>query len=585
MLMIASIISPIFQSEPAFATGVSTGVASVYIDAPFVQGSYARHHGGVTETFDSLGSSNPTQYNANSSLQVGRISAGTLNTYGNDGTYGASTSTETPTTTTGNRTRFSSTQNSTGFTINFSNSVKYVGFHWQAGNAGNVVEFRSSNIVIASLTTDSITALVGLNPAPAGNGANPRISTTYANYSDSLTATSGAKYLKKYYWGPPSAYSTSTPTQVEGWSEPYAYVHAFALNDESFDSIRIYTTSGGFEMDNLTVSTQEVPIRSSLVLSQTVNTNLTLGTSAWNFKGVTTSDSSSVSTGWQSDSLTATTSPQISIQQDLSISSGTINMGATALFRATLTDSGGITCGSYSLVETYTATDAAWLDITIADSGSSSRTRLVRGNCYAWTLLPTSDYGSGAVRPTSSAANTRFNQNLDSPRLILPRLPDVKIPKTIPADPTRLQLSFPGTKVTQGPGQMQVCLFETSLSTLTGWGTSTGTQNLRFSSGSSNDSPLIATSTIAIQNLFDNLRIQRINSTRFSVNRYVLVRLVPYLGTGFTTDCSGSGSGDSVTFSGNLWPRQSDTFLIHLKPINLTQTRTLYVPLKNGRQP
>jgi hypothetical protein len=580
--LLAGLLHGVYFAASSSATEVSTTIASVYLDAPMVQGSYAMRHGGQMQDFNNL-----SGVISSGTITIGTVSSGAFR-IGTSSSYGASVTTETATIT-ANPPSYPGSNYATvdsGTVLTFSTAVKYVGFHWQAGNDGNVVTFRSGTTDLASLSSTNVRQAIGRR---VNNQGEPFLNAGdyTSTYQESITSTDGTVYLKKRYFGNPKFYTSlnqqTAPTT--GYDrEPYAYIHAFASEGESFSSIRF--SGGGFELDNLVISTQEVPIRNSLVLNQTATTNLTLGESAWNFRGVTTSDSSTVSTGWVSDSSTATTSSRISLQQDLTISAtGTITMGRTALFQAPLTDNSGLTCGTYSLVESYTATDGAWLDINITDTGPATRTRLVRGNCYAWTLFESSNYGSGAVRPTHSAASTRFNSNLESPRLIIPKLPDVKIPRTIPADPRKTSLAFPQTRVLQGSGQVQACFYENDGSVLNGpWGTRASTQNLTFTSGNTSGNVFIATSFSEIPTLFRNLEIKRINGSKFSVDRYVLVRLAPYLGTGFSTNCTGSGSSNNTLFSSNLWPTSSDVFLIHLKPMSLTQTRTFIVPLKNGRQ-
>ena len=418
-----SVVSLIIGLLPNFllintsnATEVSTTIASIYIDAPLVQGSYAMNFGGVTETF------NNSSGRLTSSTNIGTITAGGF-TVGTACSYGSSRENETATIT-ANSSRPNDTCNSTNFpgsnyatadsgtVVTFSTAVKYVGFHWQAGNNGNIVTFRSGSADLASLTSTNIgTALVGTQLT----------SGSYASTSSTIAATDGTTYLERHYYGNPKFYTSlnqsATPPNYDG--EPYAYVHAFAAEGESFDSIRL--TGTGFELDNLVISTQEVPIRNSLILNQTATTNLTLGESNWNLKGVTTTDSSTVSTGWVSDSSTVVRSTQISIAQDLSIDTGTITMGRTALFRTSITNTASNTCGStFTLVDSYTATDNVYRDILLADNGTASRDRLIRGFCYKWTLDPSSSLGTGAVRPTSSASGTRFNSNLESPMIVIP---------------------------------------------------------------------------------------------------------------------------------------------------------------------
>jgi hypothetical protein len=250
---IIALVNPIWKAEKADAIAAAN-VAGVYLDAPMVQGSYAVNYGGLTENFNSQ-SGTP---GSGTVLNVGTIASGTL-TIGSSG-YGASSESSSAVFG-GTLTKFA-TAASSGVTITFSQPVKYVGFDWQAGNSGNTVTFRSGGNDIASLTTDSMTALVGSFPA------------NYATNTDSITAQNGSRYLKKYYFGNPQAYSSLTPTSQNSGSssgEPFAYIHAFALDGQYFDSIRL--SGAGFEFDNLTVSTQDVPINSSLVFMYNVTSN------------------------------------------------------------------------------------------------------------------------------------------------------------------------------------------------------------------------------------------------------------------------------------------------------------------------
>ena len=412
--LLGSLLISIGSISPSSAT-VSTTVASVYVDAPFVQGSYASSYGGVTENFNgiSIPNNNSVSISSNSySIVGGTKTSGQFTVFTNNSTYGASTTSETATVN-GSGTQFANTD-STGFEITFSTPVKYIGFFWAAGNAGNSVTLYSGSTEIATYSTTDLNNLLGSFPA------------NYASATDSLTATNGDHYLKKYYFGPPNGYASQTPTSqstIPYANEPYAYVHAFAQNDESFDRIKFF--GSGFEFDNITVSTQEVPIRNSLVLVNDVTTTLTLGQSNWNFKGVTSADSTTVSTGWLSDSSTVVSSKRISVEQQLSISSGTITMGRTALFQTPITNTTTNTCGSsFSLIDSYTATNSGYRDILLSDNGTPTRDLLIRGYCYKWTMDPSSSLGSGAIRPTSSAANTRFNSNLESPMIIIPIIPN-----------------------------------------------------------------------------------------------------------------------------------------------------------------
>ena len=114
-----ALLPPTIFSLPSHAT-VSTTVARVYVDAPFVQGSYARHFGGVTETFDSLANGSVTSNST--SIVGGTKTTGQFTVFANNSKFGATTTLETATLG-GSGTKFANTD-STGFEITFSTAVK-----------------------------------------------------------------------------------------------------------------------------------------------------------------------------------------------------------------------------------------------------------------------------------------------------------------------------------------------------------------------------------------------------------------------------------------------------------------------------
>jgi len=259
--IVFSLVSVIQATEPAKAIS-ATSVASMYVDAPFAQGSYARYYGGITESFDTFTSANSnvgTTYNSGTALSIGTVESGSF-VVKQSAYYpaGASNTNETATVG-GTQSKFGSTD-ATGFTISFTSPVKYVGFWWASGNATNYVSFYSGSDLIASLSTTDLFNLTGAH-AP-----NP-----YSSDTTSLSSTDGNTYYKKYYFGNPANYSSQAPTSGASPDEPFAYVHAFATNGQSFDKIKI--SGDGFEFDNLTVSTQDVPIRNSLVFISDVQSN------------------------------------------------------------------------------------------------------------------------------------------------------------------------------------------------------------------------------------------------------------------------------------------------------------------------
>jgi hypothetical protein len=584
--LIYFIFAFIFSSLPylnqvAHADTVSTSVAGVYIDAPFVQGSYASGDGVSTENFNSYGTGSRT------TIGIGSSMSGSYTIFDNN-TYGGATREDDSATAGGTKSKFASAASGSGFTITFTTAVKYIGFYWTAGNSDNRVTFRSGNQQVATMTTDSLTSTSFIGPYSGGTGTCPN---GFNSWTTTVAAQSGTTYSKKYYFGHPQEHSTTTPncrSSGGSFNEPFAYVHAFALNGQDFDELIFSGT--GFELDNLTISTQEVSINNRLVRIQDVTTTLTLGTSAWAIKGVSSSDESVESSGWRSESLTATSGNSVVVKQTLEISSGTITPGRTALLRAPLSDTSTVSCGSYSVVDSFTiTTNTSYETVSVTSSGSVSRTNLIRGFCYVWTKNPTYTVGSAnltttnAVRPTAGTG-TIFRNNLDSPVLYLPKLPDIKIPTVIPVVPSNQSVSFPATKITQGSGQVQACFFENDGSVINGtWGTLAANQNLGFTSNSTTSNPFIGSSSTNALNLFNNLKISRINGSKFSGDRYLLIRIAPYLGTNFTTNCTGTGSGNNVTFTSNLWPNSSNVYVVRLKGVNLKRTHAFVISPRNGR--
>jgi hypothetical protein len=584
--------------SPAIAQTASTEVVGMYIDAPFVQGSYASGDAVETEDFESYASSG-----SRTTIGIGNSMTGSY-TMGDNNTYGGAARTDGTAGTGGTRSKFA-TAGSGGFTVRIDTStalpLKYVGFYWTAGNAGNVVTFRSGGQEVARMTTESLTSTTFIGTYPGSGNGCPN--SNYENSTASLNARNGStSYYKKYYFGHPAERTGFTgtelarngmtptcPTSQGSFPEPFAYVHAFALNDQDFDEVTFGGT--GFEIDNITFSTEEVSIDDRLVAIQNVSTSLTVGSSSWSIKGVSSSDPSAESTGWRSESLTATSGNSVVIKQTLEISSGSaITPGRTSLIRAPLNDTSTVSCGSYSVVDSFTiTTSTSYETITVSSSGSVSRTNLIRGFCYVWTKNPSYTVGSAnlnttyAVRPTAGNG-TIFRSNLSSPVLYLPKLPDVKIPSVIPVVPSNQRVSFPATKITQGSGQVQACFFENDGSSINGtWGTLAANQNLGFNSNSTRSNPFIGTSSTNALSLFNNLKISRINGSKFSGDRYLLIRIAPYLGTDFTTNCTGTGSGNNVTFASNLWPNSSNVYLVRLKGVSLKRTHAFVISPRNGR--
>lgn len=215
----------------------NTAGIGLYVDAPYVQGSYVAETysaNSLTDTFNSITTDNS---NCPSSGSVGTYSGNDckvlLSNHNGSYPYGGAITTSSTPTTGGVATSQSASAGvftSAGESITFSSSKNYIGFWWSAGSTGNSVEFYRNNVLQVSMTGDDV-----YNKIPKN--------------STKLTALDGTtQYTKSNYYGHP----LSTSTMDAG--EPFVYFHCFALNGLTFDKIKIKTTGNGFEFDNLTVA-------------------------------------------------------------------------------------------------------------------------------------------------------------------------------------------------------------------------------------------------------------------------------------------------------------------------------------------
>lgn len=109
--------------------------------------------------------------------------------------------------------------------------VKYLGFWWQAGNAGNEIEvFDTSGHSMGIFTADSVFNLLNSS------------STT-----DTVTALDGTPYPRKAYLGNPNRSPAGTP------NEPFAYIN-LRLENSSSSIGSIELRGDNFEVDNLAIA-------------------------------------------------------------------------------------------------------------------------------------------------------------------------------------------------------------------------------------------------------------------------------------------------------------------------------------------
>jgi uncharacterized repeat protein (TIGR02543 family) len=255
---------------PAYAT-TSNGI-SLFISAPFVQGSGVTGAGTFTETFEGYTSGTPLMSEGRTgwvcplTIQGGSLDA-TPAMSGIDGCFisqagvygGASSNSSAPSN--GGvgsdypGVPFYSSGAARNFTVTFgAQPVKYVGFWWSAGNSGNVVTFYDATGPIASLDTAELSAAdkLGANPPadwPGGNG--------------NVISIGGTPYPKGQYFGNPRFNTATTPSPTADSGFQFVYLNLFLTG--SAGATKMEFSGPGFEIDNLTISTLEQIPDSSMV--------------------------------------------------------------------------------------------------------------------------------------------------------------------------------------------------------------------------------------------------------------------------------------------------------------------------------
>jgi uncharacterized repeat protein (TIGR02543 family) len=267
----ASIVLVPLAPGPAHAT--TSGGIALYLSGPLVQGSEIDSVGTLTENFNSLdGSPTSSDTNCPTSLAIGTLSIAPSTAacqYRLPGIYGgAAATTSDPFFGGDGSTYFGTYSNSNAeLTFTFPAGVKYVGFWWSGGNAGNVVTFYNGATELASLDTVALEALLGNGPPsswPSGNG--------------SVTSMGGTAYPKGHYFGNPRGFTQYPPTSqsaaiaqeggtyTEHRGFVYAYINLFLTGDQIATSVKF--SGNGFEFDNLTTSTLEQTPATSLVFAK-----------------------------------------------------------------------------------------------------------------------------------------------------------------------------------------------------------------------------------------------------------------------------------------------------------------------------
>jgi uncharacterized repeat protein (TIGR02543 family) len=266
-VLFGTLLTSSFSPLPATAA-VPTPLFGIYMDAPFVQGSYASSATTTTEEFNTTGSVReecPGSSNVNNyrTLADGTLLKYACTLFEANTAYSASTTSSAPTVG-GTPTQFLTSWNASGagyasYLFTFANPQKYIGFWWAAGSTGNNVEFYNGGTLVASLNVNQVVSMLGNFPAD------------YSADTKTVSSLAGSEYKTKYYFGNPQGYSSLTPTAPTAnvgyaYNEPFVYIHAFAGENVTFTQVQFNGT--GFEIDNLTKSQTAISVNNRLVSVQ-----------------------------------------------------------------------------------------------------------------------------------------------------------------------------------------------------------------------------------------------------------------------------------------------------------------------------
>lgn len=253
-----------YSPPPAVASG-ATNSLNVYLDIPFVQGTYASSGTVVVEDFNAgyPSATGPCP----SSFAVGTVT-GTcqVEDWGDFG--GASVAANVSTQTVGGNGvgRYASTSGT--MTISFAADQRYLGMWWSAGSVGNSLKFYKDNTHLLTVTTETIMSFLGEAPGWENNNDWLRLNNDSNNV---VTSSNGTTHKRVWYFGNPRGYTSNPPTAISTIrsNEPFVYIHMLAGGNLGFNKVELGTTAGGFEFDNFAVSTTAQTPDPRLVLVST----------------------------------------------------------------------------------------------------------------------------------------------------------------------------------------------------------------------------------------------------------------------------------------------------------------------------
>lgn len=354
------------------ATNAVPDPVNFFLSAPGVQGSFLA--GTSVETFDdpskfsSLSSQTFTSSNA-PALSVGTVVAGTF-TVTTVSVGGASTTTSTATPYGSTGSRFTMVPSNNSMTVDLGSNLNYLGFWWASGDAGSTIEMYDGSTMVGTFSTSNITSII-----PKGTGKT-------------VTAYGGAVYTNNEYYGA-RGQAAPTPTQLNSYIEPFAFVHAVAPTGLTFNKIKfIQGPSGGFELDNLTVGNYTDSFDATglvgfgLANDVAVDDSFTMAA-----RGTLTGTLASNDTFVGSSAFSKDTSPSL----------GTATVATSGVLTFAAGDSTGSTSFTYKLCRTISTCVSATVTITI--TGPTS-------------VAFDPNLGSGTMATQSATSATALTSNL-----------------------------------------------------------------------------------------------------------------------------------------------------------------------------
>jgi outer membrane protein OmpA-like peptidoglycan-associated protein len=251
-------------TDPALASSADT--IGLYLSAPMTQGTDVTDS--VTrENFDnaSLGACSGSYPIASLTLRrspalVVANTDTTVCTVDNVQTHGGATTDSAIRTVGGGGSRFMAvpfynssltSETERSITFDFPQSVRYVGFWWSAGNAGNVVRFYDgSDTLLAELDSQKIVDILG----------------TSSTSTALVTRVDEGNYKQMEFYGNPRGHASNTPTLPSSINANVIFTYVNLYVGGSLNVKKVQFAGPGFEFDNLAASTSQQTPKGSMVL-------------------------------------------------------------------------------------------------------------------------------------------------------------------------------------------------------------------------------------------------------------------------------------------------------------------------------